>query len=105
MANKFQKSVRERLENNTVPPKELPSQSPKKTPSSDTVKPKEVSRELTADDSVLSYLKQENIRDAKNKTFYLDTKVIEAIKTAAKSHKTTDSKLVNDILSNVLNVK
>jgi len=41
-------------------------------------------------------------RTAKNKTFYLDEEVIEAVKATAKSQKVTDSKLVNAILQAVL---
>lgn len=48
------------------------------------------------------YLRRDNQRLAKNKTFYLDSDVIEAIKTTAKSQNVTDSKLVNDILRRVL---
>ncbi len=43
-------------------------------------------------------------RSAKNKTFYLDAAVIDAIKAAASAQKVTDSKLVNDILKTILGV-
>lgn len=43
-------------------------------------------------------------RSAKNKTFYLDAAVIDAIKSAASAQKVTDSKLVNDILKTILGV-
>lgn len=43
-------------------------------------------------------------RSAKNKTFYLDAQVIDAIKTVAKKQKITESRLVNDLLRKVLGV-
>lgn len=43
-------------------------------------------------------------RNAKNKTFYLDTAVIQAIKKAATAQKVTESKLVNDILKKILGI-
>lgn len=41
-------------------------------------------------------------RKAKNKTFYLDDSVIQAIKKAASDYHITESKLVNDILKKIL---
>lgn len=41
-------------------------------------------------------------RKAKNKTFYLDNAVIQAIKKAASDYHITESKLVNDILKKIL---
>lgn len=41
-------------------------------------------------------------RTARNKTFYLDQTVIDAIHRTAKAQKTTDSKLVNEILKKIL---
>lgn len=43
-------------------------------------------------------------RTAKNKTFYLDAAVIEAIHRCSLAQKVTDSKLVNDILRKILAV-
>lgn len=43
-------------------------------------------------------------RIAKNKTFYLDAAVIDALHRAAVAQKVTDSKLVNDILKKILGV-
>lgn len=40
-------------------------------------------------------------RNAKNKTFYLDDSVIQAIKKAASNYHITESKLVNDILKKI----
>jgi len=41
-------------------------------------------------------------RKAKNKTFYLDDSVIQAIKKTASDYHVTESKLVNDILKKIL---
>lgn len=51
-----------------------------------------------------AYIIKETERVAKNKTFYLDQAVIDAVKAAAKRQRITDSKLVNDILRKVLAV-
>lgn len=51
-----------------------------------------------------AYIIKETERIAKNKTFYLDQAVIDAVKAAAKRQRITDSKLVNDILRKVLAV-
>jgi len=51
-----------------------------------------------------AYIVRDEGRSAKNKTFYLDIAVIEAIRAAAASQKVTDSKLVNDILRKILGV-
>jgi len=41
----------------------------------------------------------------KNKTYYLETSINEEVKKMAKKQKVSESKLVNDILKHVLNVK
>lgn len=51
-----------------------------------------------------AFIVREEGRAAKNKTFYLDAAVIEAIHRAATAQKVTDSKLVNDILKKILGV-
>lgn len=51
------------------------------------------------------YIRREPQRMAKNKTFYLDGDVIDAIKKTARTQKITDSKLVNDILRQVLGIR
>lgn len=56
--------------------------------------------ELTLD----TFLLPEISRNAKNKTFYLDESVINALHKNAIERKTTDSKLVNDILKKILGV-
>ncbi len=52
-----------------------------------------------------AFIIRDNERSAKNKTFYLDAAVIDAIKSAAAAQKVTDSKLVNDILKKILGVQ
>lgn len=51
-----------------------------------------------------AFIVREPSRTAKNKTFYLDAAVIEAVRRAAAAQKVTDSKLVNDILKKILGV-
>lgn len=50
------------------------------------------------------YIVRGEARIAKNKTFYLDLIVIDAIRAAAAAQNVTDSKLVNDILRKILGV-
>lgn len=44
-------------------------------------------------------------KNSKNKTYYLEISVIDEIKKVAKSKKVSESKIVNDILKHVLNIK
>ena len=60
--------------------------------------------EETAAFSLERFLIPEQGRQAKNKTFYLDAAVIDAIKSAATANRIAESKLVNDILKKVLRV-
>lgn len=53
----------------------------------------------------LSSIIKKDERRAKNKTFYLDEDVIDAITKTAKKQKIAESKLVNDILKHVLGNK
>ena len=135
MANKFQKSVLERLEQEAVRQKENvkekndPGQTEapavpgdasepevktirieeapqKQAPSSETEPEAPAGAvELRALPDVSGYLRRDTQRLAKNKTFYLDAELIEAIKATAKSQNVTDSKLVNDILRRVLGLE
>ncbi len=59
---------------------------------------KEESSSLTLSD----YMSRETERKAKNKTFYLDGAVIQALKRAASAQHVTESKLVNSILKKIL---
>jgi len=53
----------------------------------------------------LNSIIEKNKKTSSNKTYYLEDKVIEAIKKIAKKQKISESKLVNDILKHILNVK
>jgi len=59
-------------------------------------------QEKGADIDLSAFLMPQNQRKAKNKCFYLDDDVINAIKTQSAKRKITESKLVNDILKSVL---
>ncbi len=114
MANKFTKSILERQakearehqqaqNNNPTQPQDVSKESPEKlqqTPSAETPKkkidPPPSSFQL---DQILDI---EEGRAAKNKTFYLDQAVIDAIHKTAKARCMTDSKLVNEILKKLL---
>lgn len=136
MANKFQKSVLERLEQEATRqrqkskikiPKTLPLEKSsvqveemEEVQTVATAEPQEIvipqeasqeipviqepthKNELMVLPDINEYLRRDNQRFAKNKTFYLDNDVIEAIKNTAKAQQVTDSKLVNDILRRVL---
>lgn len=140
MANKFQKSVLERLEQEAARQKQKPREKTEdresqpvaaemavETPVSVPVKNTEadneqteteiqqdrpselqipaIEPETTAIPDIGGYLIREPQRSAKNKTFYLDGDVIDAVKAAARSQNVTDSKLVNDILRRVLGLQ
>lgn len=123
MANKFQKSIQERLEQEAArqkvdkkttkptkepqevlpPPTKMQTEKLEKsdiTPSPEPVAASAQTPRISPD--IRDYLPQEPQRTAKNKTFYLDEEVISAIKTSARSQGLTDSKLVNSILRRVL---
>ena len=130
MANKFQKSVLERLEQEAdrqkkhkgEPPAKKTVQrapqenrnlgqdnkavveeipTPQDTPAVEAVTTVAPTR-LPSD--IGDFLRRTPQRQAKNKTFYLDGDVITAIKRTAKEQGVADSKLVNDILRRVLGV-
>lgn len=132
MANKFQKSVLERLEQENIRQKRTTTQkSPAKpaaeiatepakqteplpelpvtaeapvtgTESTAPVPPEQPKASLPTD--IGAFLRPAPQRLAKNKTFYLDADLIDAIKATARAQSVTDSKLVNDILRRVLGV-
>lgn len=108
MANKFQKSIMERLEQEAVRQKQV---KPKDkvtesvvNPVEQNALPREEKLEKTTSKAVdiQDYLVREPRRQAKNKTFYLDVDVINAVKTTSRQQNVNDSKLVNDILRYVL---
>lgn len=114
MANKFTKSVLERQAKEAKQPKttapektELQKPAEKKEPPviipAKEPAPLEISEKQSPID-LESLIGKSNSRKAKNKTFYLDTAVIEAIHKTAKSKNINDSKLVNDILKVILQV-
>lgn len=107
MANKFQKSVQERLEEEAKRQSAKKKEASAMEPSLETIEyqiPDEKHFTKTQPDfsDIGLYLRPETQRIAKNKTFYLDADVIETIKTTARVQRVTDSKLVNDILRKVL---
>lgn len=117
MSNKFQKSVLERLEQEArqskgeqkapiealrqvktnEPSKPVPIQARREEPLPEAPQPN-----IASQADLSAYLRLEPARQAKNKTFYLDLEIIEAIKAAAKVQGVTDSKIAGDILRYVL---
>ena len=109
MANKFTKSILERQAKEarehpkTAEPLKLPT--PETTdapqqlpPSENTIATEKQAAQLQLD----QLLEAEEGSAAKNKTFYLDQSVIDAIHRTAKARGLTDSKLVNEILKKLL---
>lgn len=122
MANKFQKSVLERLEEEAkrqsvnkkkaIPVEPVVSEEPVSMSEEEHTIPEEETIDLIKEEvpserepfipDISQFIRHETQRVAKNKTFYLDSDVIDSIKITAKKQHTTDSKLVNDILRKVL---
>lgn len=106
MANKFQKSVMVRNEleqqgpGEVQEPKQIQTREPPLREMQNLPLPNIPKRKAVPDLS--EYIRPAPQRLAKNKTFYLDSDVIDAIRNTAKQQKVTDSKLVNDILRRVL---
>lgn len=119
-ANKFTQSVLERLEQEAKAQKQDEKAKKSVSPATATAKEEKVIppakfeekqkvlsivQEKTAQIPDLSlFLQPTTDRNAKNKTFYLDTEVIDALHLAAKAQKMTDSRLCNDILKKVLGI-
>lgn len=53
---------------------------------------------------ISSLFEKEDEKKAKNKTYYLDQEVIDAVKHNAKKQNVSESKLVNNILKHILNI-
>lgn len=53
---------------------------------------------------ISAFIRPRTARAAKNKTFYLDNELIQAIQDAAATQKVAESRLVNDILRSVLGI-
>jgi hypothetical protein len=112
MANKFTKSVLERQAKElkqassieitqTVPPEDGTLPVIQEAPKKEKPEPKKTSDTKNMPD-LTEYIIYNEDRAAKNKTFYLDTQVIDMLHRAAVAQKMTDSKLLNDILKKVL---
>jgi len=95
MANKFQQSIQERQQ-----AEEKRRQQQVTPPREEVIAPEFPEPEA----DISAWLRHEPQRMAKNKTFYLDEEVIEAVKRTAKSQGVTDSRLVNDILRRILHL-
>ena len=116
MANKFTKSILERQAKEAKEQHQPApiSSSPEETKEKEKIEsntltsqpkpplPKKTTSELDPNFQLDQLLETEEGRLAKNKTFYLDKAVIDAIHKAAKSRGMTDSKLVNEILKKIL---
>lgn len=112
--NKFTKSVLERLTEEQSTPKPQPKpesakkakpveQKPvKEAPAPVKEKPVKAAKAEPVIPDISQFIIKTEQRSAKNKTFYLDTQVIDGIKAVAEDQGTTDSRLVNDILRQVL---
>jgi len=116
MANKFQQGALQRLQQEQENNKKIPDHSAKQAegyniPEPESrAKPAAAEKEIRHMDSVpdldlTDFLEIEPRREAKNKTFYLDVEVIEAISAAARKQNVADSKLVNDVLRRVLGIR
>lgn len=119
MANKFTKGILERQEreykqqHNASQEQAVPEPVPITTPpvtETPPAPPLEKAPEKTLETAIPAtlptdletYIIRDSGRKAKNKTFYLDGAVIQAIKRAATAQRVAESKLVNDILKKVL---
>jgi hypothetical protein len=115
MANKFQKSVLERLEAEEsrrksaeklnaapLPEEHIAPQETEGTPeSTEMIAPLPVTVKLPEAPIIGDYISHDTHRVAKNKTFYLDTAVVDAVKRISREQQVTESRLVNDILRGV----
>lgn len=121
MANKFTKSILERQQHQPAaeptPPVEatgaaarpdspelytIPAADPAPQPQQPAPAPAPKASAYQMPEGLAELLTPAPQRSAKNKTFYLDAQVIDAIKTVAKKQKITESRLVNDLLRRVL---
>lgn len=103
MANKFTKSV---LERQAKEERAIEVAEPENSSAAIPRKEAEIAAPQTIEPAfeLKAYIDPNSQRNAKNKTFYLDAAVIEAVHRAAAAQKTTDSKLVNGILKKVLGI-
>lgn len=110
MANKFTKSILERQEkerktspdiHGSLQPAPQEANQPQIPPEQPPVIKKEEPKKQIG--NLSQYLTPKKQRQARNKTYYLDEAVILAVKCTAEAEHVTESKLVNDILSKLLN--
>lgn len=92
--NKFQKSVEQRRNIQETPVEVIP---PASQPAL-----KKTDETILTKTSVDQFLQDSFSRKAKNKTFYLDERLIELIKQISKEKGVSESKLVNDLLLGLL---
>ena len=111
MANKFTKSILERQAKEAREqhqPSSASSSTKEKietnmpTSQQETPPTTKTTPELEPNFQLDQLLDTEEGRHAKNKTFYLDKAVIDAIHKEAKSRNMTDSKLINELLKKIL---
>lgn len=108
MPNKFTKGILERQEREYNQQRANPPEREEKPPVAETLPPQEPplppprEPEASFPSDLEAYIVRDSGRKAKNKTFYLDGAVIQAIKRAATTQRITESKLVNDILKKIL---
>lgn len=98
----------------TTPPADLPipaepaapspSPAPEVPAGEGGAKPRATRKAAAPLPDLTAFIVRDEGRSAKNKTFYLDEAVIDALHRAAVAQKITDSKLVNDILKKILEV-
>lgn len=106
MSNKFRKAVEKRnmeIENNNLENIEVEDSTMVSTEQE-----KEEEEVLLTKDEFkinLSKIISKTQKKSKNKTFYLDENVILSIEKEAKKQKVSDSKLLNDILKHIFNIK
>lgn len=82
----------------------LPSPAPESPAGEGGAKPRAARKAAAPLPDLTAFIVRDEGRSAKNKTFYLDEAVIDALHRAAVAQKITDSKLVNDILKKILGV-
>lgn len=85
-------------------PEPLPETVPAPPAGEGNIKPRPARKTAAPLPDLTAFIVRDEGRNAKNKTFYLDEAVIDALHRAAVAQKITDSKLVNDILKKILGV-
>lgn len=110
MANRFKESIKHRG-NEIVNIAKEEVEEPKKQVSNGSSEDKIETKEESVGFNISSILNVEKEKKYSNKTYYLEDKVIDEIKRLSKSEtkknkgNVSESKIVNDILKHVLNIK